>query len=228
VRIRTKVEDKGNIVMDVRDDGPGIPESVIDRIFDPFFTTKEVGKGTGLGLSVSRRIIEGMGGSITVASSLSSGTLFTIRLPGLNIPAAGACNAAPAFEDFKALADKSVIIIDDEEAVLKSLQEVLGRVVGSVDAYSDGQEALDTIMDNEYDFVLMDIRMPGMNGMELYSRIKAVKPYLAEKILFLTGDTENEATSAFIKLTGCACLSKPFTGDELLSVMCRYELEMAG
>lgn len=228
VRITTKIEEKGDIVMEVRDDGPGIPESVIDRIFDPFFTTKDVGKGTGLGLSVSRRIIEGMGGSITVVSSLSAGTLFTVRLPGLNIPASGAGSAAPAPQDFNVLADKSVIIIDDEETVLKGLQEILGRAVGSVDAYSDGQEALDSIMDNEYDFVLMDIRMPGMNGMELYRRIKAVKPYLAEKILFLTGDTENEATGAFIKLTGCACLSKPFTGDELLSVMCRYELEMAG
>ena len=70
-------------VLEVEDNGPGIPESDLDRIFDPFFTTKEPGKGSGLGLSICARLVEGMGGRITVSNHAEGGALFTIRLPGI-------------------------------------------------------------------------------------------------------------------------------------------------
>ena len=70
-----------DIVIEVADDGPGIPPEVTKNIFDPFFTTKEAGKGTGLGLSIVNTIIEGFGGKIFVESEPDQGTVFTIRLP---------------------------------------------------------------------------------------------------------------------------------------------------
>ena len=69
------------IVVEIIDDGPGIPESILTKIFDPFFTTKEVGKGTGLGLSLSYGIIKEHGGEMTVKSKVNSGTTFTVILP---------------------------------------------------------------------------------------------------------------------------------------------------
>jgi signal transduction histidine kinase len=65
----------------VLDNGPGIPQEILDRVFDPFFSTKETGQGTGLGLAVSARLIEAMGGTITVNSAEEGGACFSIVLP---------------------------------------------------------------------------------------------------------------------------------------------------
>jgi two-component system NtrC family sensor kinase len=70
-----------NIIIEVADDGPGIPKANLNRIFDPFFTTKSVGKGTGLGLSICFGIIKKLGGDIEVRSVIDGGTTFTIRVP---------------------------------------------------------------------------------------------------------------------------------------------------
>ncbi len=74
-------QQNGNIIIDVTDDGPGIPKANLARIFDPFFTTKPVGSGTGLGLSICYGIIHKMGGDITVKSAVDVGTTFSIRIP---------------------------------------------------------------------------------------------------------------------------------------------------
>jgi two-component system NtrC family sensor kinase len=78
--------EKGYIAVDIKDDGPGIPEHILPRIFDPFFTTKTKSKGTGLGLSVSRSIINKLGGEIRVVSEPGLGTTFTVLLPVTDRP----------------------------------------------------------------------------------------------------------------------------------------------
>jgi two-component system NtrC family sensor kinase len=80
IEIKTRQEDS-QIVISIKDNGPGIPEEYQKRVFDPFFTTKETGKGTGLGLSVSFGIIEKLGGIITFDSKKSGGTVFQVKLP---------------------------------------------------------------------------------------------------------------------------------------------------
>lgn len=228
VSIRTVSLPDGIVIVEVSDNGPGIPEKVMDRIFDPFFTTKDVGKGTGLGLSISRRIIVSMGGSISVVSSPSTGTRFTISLlhnrnarQKTESPA-----EAPAREHTR-LANASILIVDDEDGLVRSVTEAISDKVAEIDAAPDGKSALDVIRDKDYDILVFDIKMPGMSGMELYRKVKALKPYLAERVIFITGDTENEATSAFLKLSGCGYLSKPFTIQELLDKMYEYRMEGA-
>lgn len=224
VSIRSVLLPGGIVVVEVSDDGPGIPENIMDRVFDPFFTTKDVGKGTGLGLSVSRRIIEGMGGNITVASS-REGTAFTITLLHNRTARKKESRKEGEGHDYSRLSGKSVIIVDDEEGVLKAVKESIGGKVAVMESSTKGEHALRMMLDTDYDLILLDIKMPGMNGMELYKGINEMKPYLAQRVIFLTGDTENETTEAFIKLTGCRYLSKPFTMKELLNIMCEYELE---
>jgi len=80
IEVETR-EENSQIVIRIKDNGPGIPREYLKKIFDPFFTTKEVGKGTGLGLSVSYNIVEKLGGAITVESKVSEGTIFNVKLP---------------------------------------------------------------------------------------------------------------------------------------------------
>lgn len=87
IRISTRAERDGEyLVVDISDNGPGIPEHIMGQIFDPFFTTKSAGKGTGLGLSVSRGIIRKLGGYLKVKSELGKGTTFSVFLPVTSIP----------------------------------------------------------------------------------------------------------------------------------------------
>ena len=78
--------EEGYLAVDVRDNGPGIPEHLLPQLFDPFFTTKPKGRGTGLGLSVSRGIVRQLGGYIRVASTPGRGTTFTVLLPVTSVP----------------------------------------------------------------------------------------------------------------------------------------------
>ena len=80
IHIKTQKDDS-RIVISIKDNGPGISKENLQKVFDPFFTTKEAGKGTGLGLSASYNIIEKLGGTITVESKLSEGTVFKVKLP---------------------------------------------------------------------------------------------------------------------------------------------------
>ena len=80
VKVTTRLEGD-QVVLEVADDGPGMPDEVVERVFDPFFTTKEVGKGTGLGLAIVRDIVEKYDGTIGVRSELDRGSTFTVRLP---------------------------------------------------------------------------------------------------------------------------------------------------
>ncbi len=76
----------GRVLIDVTDTGTGIPEEIRERVFEPFFTTKEVGKGTGLGLSICQRIVERLGGALTIESDVGRGTTVSVDLPS-NRPA---------------------------------------------------------------------------------------------------------------------------------------------
>jgi len=79
--LRTVQESETAVTVQVADTGPGIPSTALDRIFTPFFTTKEPGKGTGLGLFITRKLMEGIGGTIAVASVVGEGTTFTLTFP---------------------------------------------------------------------------------------------------------------------------------------------------
>ncbi|KFE69913.1 sensor histidine kinase [Hyalangium minutum] len=81
VRVTTSLGTEGFIVVEVSDTGQGMPPEVLKRLFEPFFTTKPVGQGTGLGLSICRNVIEGMGGTLTVRSTVGKGSAFRITLP---------------------------------------------------------------------------------------------------------------------------------------------------
>jgi signal transduction histidine kinase len=83
IHVRTRADEHGRAVIEVRDTGVGIAPHLIERIFDPFFTTKPIGEGTGLGLAISYDLVRSLGGEITAESTVGQGTTFRVVLPGV-------------------------------------------------------------------------------------------------------------------------------------------------
>jgi|GEM_PF-3742156 len=217
--LRITTSRQGNaIVADFSDTGPGIDPDIMPRIFDSFFTTKMPHKGTGLGLSLSKEIIENHGGSISAKSEPGKGSAFTVTIPIVS-PEAVKNKDAVVLNPPASVEPGRILIVDDEESILDLLREVLENKKHVIDAASDADEALEKMATRDYDCIISDIRMPGMDGNELYEHLSEIKDDVRDKIVFITGDVLNEETDRFISGTNIRCLEKPFTADEILAVV---------
>jgi len=220
--------DRGSLVLEVSDDGPGIPEDRVNKIFDPFFTTKEVGQGTGLGLTVAYAIVQEHGGRIWVESKPSKGlpteargakvgASFFIELPvsgqHLNAPAARAAQQPISLEAFKGL---RVLVVEDEPALAVAVSEALVDAGFAVDRAADGEEGLTRLTEARYDLIVCDLKMPRIDGMQFYRAMAAATPALARRVIFVTGDVAGTEAERFLDETGCRWLSKPFRLGDLL------------
>jgi two-component system NtrC family sensor kinase len=218
LRTRFKAADS-RVALGVIDTGGGIPREVLGRIFEPFFTTKPVGQGTGLGLPLCLGIVEGHGGTLRVDSTVGEGSTLTIELPVVAAPAGEARPAAPAH---RALPPGCrVLVVDDEPDVAGVLVDLLRAQHEHVDAVADGRAALEKIGEAAYDLILCDVRMPGLDGPELYRALRLLHPELLSRFVFLTGDTLNPESREFVQETGAPCISKPFDFDEVFRVIGR-------
>jgi len=216
----------------VADNGPGIPLEHLGRIFDPFFTTKDPDKGTGLGLSICQSLVRQHEGEITAESPPGGGARLTVSLPLdtageqswllENLPSVPTV-PVPAAAESRA----RVLIVEDEEIVRSLLQELLRRHgVGRFTVAHNGAEGLAALAVADYDLVLSDIRMPVMNGTELYLRARESRPDLARRFVFVTGYPGGTHLEHEIAGWGVPLLAKPFT-FERLSEACRPFLELA-
>jgi len=220
--------DRGSVVLEVNDDGPGIPEERQGKVFDPFFTTKEVGSGTGLGLTVAYAIVQEHAGRIWLESgkgpkalagahSAQAGTSFFIELPvtgqHLNAPPSRAPQQPISLEAFKGL---RVLVVEDEPALAVAVSEALGDAGFTVDKASDGEEGLTRLTEARYDLIVCDLKMPRIDGMQFYRAMAAATPALARRVIFVTGDVAGTDAERFLEETGCRWLSKPFRLGDLL------------
>jgi two-component system cell cycle sensor histidine kinase/response regulator CckA len=222
-------KDRGSAVLEVNDDGPGIPDDRVNKIFDPFFTTKEVGQGTGLGLTVAYAIVQEHGGRIWVESnstgpkgraearSAKAGASFFIELPvsgqHLNAPAARAAQQPVSLDAFKGL---RVLVVEDEPALAVAVAEALTDAGFSVDRAGDGEEGLTRLTEANYDLIVCDLKMPRIDGMQFYRAMAAATPALTRRVIFVTGDVAGTDAERFLEETGCRWLSKPFRLGDLL------------
>jgi two-component system NtrC family sensor kinase len=203
------------VILEIGDDGPGVPADLQPKIFDPFFTTKEVGKGTGLGLTVAYAIVEEHGGRLRMESRPTGGASFYVELP------AGTSAAYPrkltatdlALEE---LAGSTVLVVEDEPALALAVSEALADAGLVVDRASDGGEALAKVQAKSYDLVVCDLKMPRVGGMEFYRAIAAATPALARRVIFVTGDVAGTDAERFLAESGCRWLAKPFRLGDLL------------
>jgi len=213
--IRISTETYGQLIRIVfQDNGPGISEANLSKVFDPFFTTKEVGKGTGLGLSLCYGIIKEHGGAITVRSRQGEGAAFEIVLPLVEQLAEPQEKIEPTVKivsNEREGTGKKVLAIDDEDAILLMVRETLSEHGYEVHVAQDGESALRCLEQTSFDLVLCDWKMPGLNGEQIYERMRVSNPVLSERMIFFTGDVINEKAQRFLGERHKVCLSKPFS-----------------
>ena len=214
------------VILEVSDNGPGIPADVQARIFDPFFTTKEVGQGTGLGLTVAYAIAHEHGGRIHVESPVvaasggapAHGTSFVLELPvnGDSVAQPARATQAPSTE---AIRGASILLVEDERALATAVTDALVDAGLKVDYAGDGQEALALLRARTYDAIICDLKMPRVDGMTFYRATTAATPALARRVIFVTGDVAGTDAGRFLEDSGCRWLAKPFRLAELVRLV---------
>ncbi len=216
---------KDVIRVSFQDDGPGIDRENIDRIFEPFFTTKQPGEGTGLGLSLCYAIIQEHNGQIYVKSTKGKGATFIVELPIIGPNNNPGLPEVAEEEEEEEVQKNKILIIDDEVVVRHFLKRMLtdaGHVVETVDNASDG---LERISEEQYDLILLDIKMPDISGIEVYQRVRELDEAIAKKIIFITGDVMADETKAFFSKTNVTYISKPFDNNILKKEIARQLTE---
>jgi signal transduction histidine kinase/BarA-like signal transduction histidine kinase len=207
--------ERNAVVLQVSDDGPGVPADVRTKIFDPFFTTKEVGKGTGLGLTVAYAIVQEHGGSMRVDSPPAGGASFTVEFPVSSVENTARPRTPTGMVD-ESMQGASVLLVEDERALATAVVEALTEAGLRVEHAGDGEEALARVRQNHYDVVICDLKMPRVDGMMLYRAIAAATPTLARRVIFVTGAVAGAEAERFLEESGCRWLAKPFRLGDLL------------
>ena len=211
IRVVVRSPTPDRVVVEIHDNGVGIPADVRARIFEPFFTTKPIGVGTGLGLAICHGIVTSFGGTLSVESEPGHGSIFRVELP-----------AAPSTEGATATVSEAppelppptlhgrILVIDDEPMVCLSLRRLLAGE-GEVVAVTSAREALGQIASGErFDVLLCDLMMPGMDAPALYDELCKVAPAQAERMVFMTGGAFTVRARDFLERVPNARVDKPF------------------
>ena len=235
IRLRTKRIGEQRVLLEVKDNGPGIPQGILARIFDPFFTTKPAGVGTGLGLAIVLTAIREHGGQVHVLSPPEGGAVFQIELPAAAEspseelvgpillerigPLAQAVPLArledPGAATFEAVKGARVLVVEDEPTVARLIADVLEDEGMLVDVLLDGRRALARAARKSYDLVICDMKMPGLDGQHFYKSLERTGNPLREYFLFVTGDIVAAQTREFLERHRLPHVAKPFRVEEL-------------
>ncbi len=195
----------------VSDTGPGIAPDIQKQIFEPYFTTKSVGEGSGLGLAVVHGIVQSHGGGIMVTSVLGQGACFEVYLPCCP----GKVANAPAQQPEIAKGKGRILLVDDEEAIVRLAQKSLEKLGYSVTAETGSLGALERFMKDpeQFDLVITDQTMPHLTGVSLAQELWKIRPNLP--IIISTGFSEQITSEKAEDLGFHTLLSKPYTASEL-------------
>jgi CheY-like chemotaxis protein len=196
----------------VTDTGCGMTEAVRRRVFEPFFSTK-VEQGTGLGLSIAYGIVTRHGGEIDVSSRPGAGSVFSVRLPLVSVPPAG------AVDDLGAAPPRSarILVVEDQVPVGAVLGDLLVGMGHEVVACTDGRAALARLETTSFDLVVLDLGLPGVSGWDVVARVRQRRPGVP--VILVTGWGHQldlrETRQAGIDQV----VAKPFNVDDLAAII---------
>ena len=221
------LEPTPHVVLQLSDTGPGIPEEIIPHIFEPFFTTKRLGKGSGLGLATAKAIATAHGGNIEAKFVPAGGAVFEITLPLF----AGLPTLSPSpfpIPHPSAKQSGQAAVVDDDPIVLATSANILRDLGYQVAAYSSAETFLENYTPAAraaIKLAVIDIRMPGMDGVQLCRRLLTQSSTL--KIILVTGHTEKYDTAKLGQLHNVSILMKPFSLTALQNLIIELETQAA-
>lgn len=223
----------GESVAEVRDNGDGVVSELQARIFEPFFTTKDVGSGTGVGLAFSHRVVVSHGGTLSLRSSPGSGASFFVRLKTVGPPGAPDAKSAdhggkPECTTAAQRSPRRILVVDDEIGVTELFKDLLEDAGYEVVTRNDAGLALELLETEDFDVILCDIKMPGIDGMDVLKAIETDNASYADRIAFVTGDSMSPQVADFLKQSGKHHIEKPVTSAELIDVIGRVCLSAEG
>lgn len=210
--------------LSVIDSGCGIPPAHLDKIFEPFFTTKPAGQGTGLGLSTVYGIMQNHLGWIEVQSEVGVGSMFTLVLPRVSQHTLVAKGQSRGEVDIRKH-QGSIMVVDDEEAIVELMRQYLGHFGFAVSAFSDPLVALQWFKDHHstVDLTILDMKMPAMTGEMFFSQARRIAPQAA--IILMSGYSHDEAAQRLLNQGALNYFSKPTKLDELVNWISKFLAE---
>lgn len=209
------------LLVQVRDDGTGMPAEVLAQALDPFFTTKEVGQGTGLGLPMVFGIVQGHQGHLTIDTAPGQGTsvgLYLSRLADQTAVMPRRLDAVPVLMDEvvepEQLPGRAILVIDDEEPVLDVVRRFLEIAGHRVRCAVSGQKAVEYLASGQpVDLVILDLMMPREDTQATFQRLRQAYPQVP--VLLCTGLADARPAPWLLGQTRTALLRKPFRMNEL-------------
>ncbi|MEE4301299.1 MAG: ATP-binding protein [Pseudomonadales bacterium] len=209
------------VIIEIEDDGCGMPREVAERAFEPFFSTRSATEGSGLGLSSVLEVVQRFGGNAAIESEPGQGTTVCLTLPEHGADGFGAPKGREAQEDHARSREHHLILfVDDEPLVVNVVRNILERAGHAhiIAANADEAEAAFDAHGGRIDLLITDVMMPGRNGRELYEALCAKQPDLP--VVFVSGFVDDPRFAEVMQDADRQRLvPKPFRPTQLLEVI---------
>ena len=234
VKLSASVEDRKEnnlmLVLDVEDTGIGIPKKELNNIFSQFVrlhaSSRGIYEGTGVGLHLVKRIIEKIGGTISVESELHKGSLFTCKLPmqsvAAEVPGTDEINQSESDLHCNEKQTLSVLLVDDNELIQKVNSILFSDAGWKIDLAMTGMEAIEKVKNCSYDLVMMDIGLPDKDGYDVVRELHHWADeidHILPKFVALSAHSQQEIQQQCDVLSVTKVLQKPLSSNDIPSLI---------